>query len=156
MACRKTAAQIREQVDKNLTCRAPGCCDPMTIFRGLGEDYCRYHQMHLSENGGMARPDRPYTFHKKWCCDWCGYNPKEDARFDHIQDPIRKDRGQRATLICDHIVRRADAQAMGWTNEQIDGPENIQTLCQLCDKVKSAEEDDWNKNVRLGEDYENS
>jgi hypothetical protein len=149
MIKRKSPTQIKEQVDKGLTCRAPGCSDSLTIFKGIGEDYCRQHQMHLSENGGLARADRPYTFHKKWSCDWCGYTPKEDARFDRIADPVRKDRGIRATLICDHIVRRADCKAMGWTDEQIDAPENIQTLCQICDKVKSAEEDDWNKNVRV-------
>ena len=149
MTTRKSSAQIKQQVDRALTCRAPGCDQPLTIYRGIGEDCCRHHQMHLSENGGLARADRPYTFHKKWCCDWCNYDPRTDPRVDRILDPVRKDRGQRATLICDHIVRRADAKAQGWTEEQIDAPGNIQTLCQLCDKVKSAEEDDWNKNARL-------
>jgi hypothetical protein len=149
MTKRKSPAQIKEQLDRGYVCLAPGCCEAVTIFKGIGEDYCRHHQMHLTENGGLARADRPYTFHKKWCCDWCGYNPKEDPRFDRIQDSVRRDRGQRATLICDHIVRQADAIAMGWTDDQINGPDNIQTLCQLCEKVKSAENDDWNKNVRL-------
>lgn len=149
MIQRKAASQIKEELERGLKCRAPSCNEPLTIYKGVGEECCRHHQMHLRENGGLARLDRPYTFHKKWCCDWCGYDPRDDGkRFDRIKDPVRKDRGMRATLICDHIVRKSDAAAMGWTAEQIDSKENIQTLCQLCEKVKSAEEDDWNKNTR--------
>ena len=149
MNIRKPTSQIKEQLSKGLTCRAPGCSEPLTMFKGIGEDYCRHHQMHLSENGGLARADRPYTFHKKWSCDWCRYTPKDDPRFDKVLDPVRKDRGQRATLICDHIKRKADCKLLGWPPELIDGPDNIQTLCQICDKVKSADEDDWNKTNRV-------
>jgi hypothetical protein len=139
----KSTSAIREQVEKGYTCRAPGCTEHRTIYKGEGAEYCRGHQVKLME--GLARADRPYTLHKKWCCDWCEYNPKEDKRFGRMTDPIQKDRAQRATLICDHIVRRADARAMGWTDDQIDDVSNIQTLCQICDKIKSSEEDDWSK-----------
>ena len=139
----KPPKTIKEQVEKGLICRAPGCTSHRTIYKGEGGEYCRDHQLKLME--GLARSDRPYTLHKKWCCDWCNYNPKEDRRFDRMTDAIQKDRAQRATLICDHIVRRADAKAMGWTDEQIDDVSNIQTLCQICDKIKSSEEDDWHR-----------
>ena len=65
-----------------------------------------------------------------------------------MTDPVQKDRAQRSTLICDHIVRRADAKAMGWTDEQIDDVSNIQTLCVTCDRIKSAENDDWHKEAQ--------
>jgi hypothetical protein len=150
MAELKSTSAIREQVAKGLTCRAPGCTEHRTIYQGEGAEYCRDHQLKLIE--GLARADRPYTLHKKWCCSDCGYNPKEDKRFERMTDPVQKDRAQRSTLICDHIVRRADAKVMGWTDEQIDDVSNIQTLCVTCDRIKSAENDDWHKEARqIGE-----
>jgi hypothetical protein len=50
---------------------------------------------------------------------------------------------QLATLICDHIVTQQRAEKLGWTFDQIHGPANIQTICQICDKIKSAKEGDW-------------
>jgi hypothetical protein len=149
----KATSAIKEEVAKGLICRAPGCNDHRTIYKGEGSEYCRPHQLKLME--GLARADRAYTLHKKWSCDWCGYNPKEDLRFDRITDPVKKDRGQRASLICDHIVRRADAKAMGWTEEQIHDVTNIQTLCVICDNVKGAENDDWSKLTRKDENETN-
>ena len=143
MTTRKSTTAIREQVEKGYTCRAPGCTEHRTIYKGEGAEYCRNHQLKLMER--LSRSDRPYTLHKQWCCSDCGYNPKEDKRFDRMTDPIQKDRAQRSTLICDHIVRQADARAMGWTDEQIDDVSNIQTLCVTCDRIKSAENDDYHK-----------
>ena len=149
MAETKSNAVIQEQVEKGYICRAPGCTAHRTIYKGEGAEYCRDHQLKLME--GLARSDRQYTLHKQWCCDWCRYNPKEDPRFDRMKDPIQKDRAQRATLICDHIVRRADAKAMGWTDEQIDDVSNIQTLCQICEKIKSSEQDDWSNQAKTND-----
>lgn len=139
----KSDAAIRKQVDEGLVCNAPGCTHPRTMYKGIGEDYCRTHQLALKENGGMARVDRPYTFHKHYCCEWCGFDPKTDSRFDRLTDPKKKASAQSGSLICDHIVARAKAEKLGWTEEQINSKENIQTLCQICEKIKSAEEDDW-------------
>jgi hypothetical protein len=140
----KSPAAIKQQVLGGHKCTAPGCTDSVTIYKGVGESiYCRHHQMMLIENGGLAKANRPYTFHKKWCCSHCGYDPREDNRFDRIEDPKIKKMAQRATLICDHIVTQQRAEKLGWTFDQIHGPDNIQTICQICDKIKSAEEGDW-------------
>lgn len=142
----KNPAVIKRQVLGGHKCTAPGCTEDITIYKGAGEGiYCRDHQLMLLENGGIAKPERPYTFHKKWSCSWCGYDPREDARFDRIADPKIKKQAQRATLICDHIVKQELAEKLGWSFDKIHGPDNIQTLCQICEKIKSAEAGDWHR-----------
>lgn len=144
----KSTSSIKSQVLNNHKCTVPGCNDDVTIYKGAGESlYCRYHQMMLIENGGLAKPNRPYTFWKKYTCQNpnCNYSPWEDKRFDEIEDPKIKHQAQRATLICDHIVKQELAEKLGWDFDKIHGPENIQTLCQICDKIKSAKSGDWHR-----------
>ena len=148
----KNSSVIKQQVLNGHKCTVPGCTDDVTIYKGTGESiYCRHHQMMLIENGGLAKPNRPYTFWKKHNCEWCGYEPWQDKRFDRIKDPKIKRQAQRATLICDHIVSQQAGEKMGWTNDQIHGPNNIQTLCQICEKIKSAESGDWHRMEDLEE-----
>ena len=108
----------------------------------------------LIENGGLAKPNRPYTFWKKYCCEWCEYSPWEDPRFDRIEDSKIKKQAQRATLICDHIVKQELAEKRGWDFDKTHGPDNIQTLCQICEKIKSAESGDWHRVENLEEEVE--
>lgn len=140
----KSPAAIKQQVLGGHKCTAPGCTESVTIYKGTGESiYCRDHQLQLIENGGLAKPNRPYTFWKKHTCEWCDYDPWKDSRFDRLTDPKKKHQAQRATLICDHIVKQELAEKLGWAYEKIHGPDNIQTLCQICEKIKSAEDGDW-------------
>jgi hypothetical protein len=149
----KPAGTIKYQLEKGIVCQAPGCGENLTIYEGAGSDsYCNTHQLRMKEHGGMARPDRPYTFHKSWCCAWCNYDPREDKRFDRMTDEVKKLSAQSATLICDHIITRQKGKLLGWTDEKIDAPENIQTLCQICEKIKSAEEGDWLREREILED----
>ena len=142
----KNPVIIKRQVLGGHKCIAPGCTKDVTIYKGAGEStHCRDHQLMMVENGGLAKAGRLYTLHKQWLCVWCGYDPREDARFDRIIDPKIKKQAQRATLICDHIIKQELAVKMGWTFDQIHGPENIQTLCQICEKIKSAEAGDWHR-----------
>lgn len=140
----KKPGTVKSQMERGASCQAPGCCEPLTVFEGEGSNcYCNDHQLKLKENGGMARGDRGYTFHKEWNCKWCNYDPREDRRFERLTDPVKKLRAQSGSLICDHIVTQRRAKILGWTNDQIHGPDNIQTLCQICEKIKSTEEDDY-------------
>lgn len=142
----KNPSAIKKQVLGGHKCSVPGCKDDVTIYKGTGESiYCRHHQMMLIENGGLAKSNRPYTFWKKPHCEWCGYDPWKDKRFDRMKDPKIKHQAQRATLICDHKVSQQAGEKMGWTEDQIHGPDNIQTLCQICEKIKSAEAGDWHR-----------
>ena len=54
----------------------------------------------------------------------------------------------------DHIVSKAKATKLGWTQAQTDALENLQTICDPCHNKKSAEEEGrrYNPPVRYGED----
>jgi len=40
----------------------------------------------------------------------------------------------------DHILSKAKAKAMGWTQEQIDGSSNVQAISKNCHKRETQEE----------------
>lgn len=40
----------------------------------------------------------------------------------------------------DHIVSKAKAGQMGWRDDQIDDPKNLQTICHPCHLAKTARE----------------
>jgi len=137
---RKSARKLREQFEANLICSIPECGKPLTTYQGPHETkLCRDHQVMLREYGGMARMDRPYTFHKEMSCDCCGYNPFQDPWFDNPPVPWdneeHKQRAMRAMLVVDHIVRQADGGK--------DTKENSQTFCHNCNSKKSMNNKDY-------------
>lgn len=108
-------------------------------MKGIGESIlCREHQLEQREYGGMGRIDRPHTFHRKFECDECGYNPKEDERLADITDKEIKHRVMRMLMHGDHAVeRKADGGG--------DSAENIRSLCYVCHAKKTALNEDWRK-----------
>jgi 5-methylcytosine-specific restriction enzyme A len=52
----------------------------------------------------------------------------------------------------DHIVSKAKAEAMGWTELQINAPENLQTIHKDCHKAKTAEENGKQLKPQIGAD----
>lgn len=137
---RKSAAKLKEQIDKGLTCTIPGCTNPLTHKTGPGSDLlCKKHQKNLREFGGTGRIDRPHTHHRKWVCDECGKNVREEVRkkFPELEDkdPILFNRLCRNRIIGDHIIRRADGGD--------DSEENLQSLCKDCEADKTILNEDW-------------
>jgi len=136
MAKMKSFSAIQQHAGRQ--CSMPGCYEDITMFKGKGESvYCRKHQLGLVEHGGLGRSDRPYTLNKEWCCSKCGYDPRTDPRFDAMLDPVMRNQAQRATIIGDHKLRSHD--------HGTDSRENIQTLCYVCNAIKSAEAKDWSR-----------
>ena len=124
----KALSRIKREI--NLVCAIPGCGQALTTFLGPGSDsVCREHQINLSVYGGLGYHGRDYTHHRKWNCDWCGWDPRTDPRFDRIEDLGTKLSAQRACLIGDHKERRADGG--------LDTEDNIQTLCNTCNNIKT-------------------
>lgn len=54
----------------------------------------------------------------------------------------------------DHIVNKAKAKAMGWTDDQIDALSNLQYLCKPCHLAKTAKDEGrtYVPKVRIGLD----
>lgn len=139
---RKSAAVLKKQIEQNLKCKLEDCDNPLTMFTGPGANHlCRDHQLQQREYGGMGRHDRPWTFAREWCCDWCGYSPKEDPWFENppipFDDELHKARAMRNTLIADHIERKTDGGGHS--------KDNIQTLCQNCNAKKTALHKDYQR-----------
>lgn len=40
----------------------------------------------------------------------------------------------------DHVTSKAEARSLGWTNAQIDDPQNLQAICDACHRTKTASE----------------
>jgi 5-methylcytosine-specific restriction protein A len=55
------------------------------------------------------------------------------------QPCLKQNRPTMATQV-DHIVSKAKAVALGWTQEQIDDPKNCQSICAPCHAKKTTEE----------------
>ncbi len=132
---RKDARTIKEQLAKNLTCKAPDCSNPISQFTGPGNKHlCRDHQLEMAEYGGLGKLDRIWTFSREWSCSWCGYSPKDDPWFDNPPIPFdnetHKHLTMRSMLVADHKERNVDGGGHG--------KDNIQTLCQNCNAKKTA------------------
>jgi hypothetical protein len=140
----KNPAQMKKDLGK--TCKV--CGKAVSQFEGPGSDVlCREHQIKQREYGGLGRIDRPHTFHRLWVCSCCGKDVSVEV--DNIHPGLKENKPDLFNRLCrnriigDHIVRRADAKAMGWTDEQIDHESNLQSLCLDCNSDKTI----------LGEDY---
>lgn len=139
---RKSGEQLKEQINKKLTCTLDGCNKPLSTFTGPGAHrLCRDHQIQQREYGGLGRIDRPHSFSREWSCCWCGYSPKDDPWFENPpipwDDEAHKIRAMRATLIGDHMTRQVDGGG--------DGKDNVQTLCRVCDAKKTTLHKDYKK-----------
>jgi len=129
------------------SCTVPGCGLPLTNLMGPGSSkYCAKHQKNMAVYGGMAKEGRVYTQHKKRACSKCGFDPFDDdtaKKYDYFQykesDPDLFNRCARAMLVGDHSgeLRKVD----GNTEHE----EDITTLCQMCNAVKTQIHKDYLK-----------
>ena len=53
---------------------------------------------------------------------------------------------------CDHIISKAKGKALGWTDERIDDPSNLQAINSDCHKRKTVEENGGKPKQRIGLD----
>jgi len=140
----KNPGQLKRDLGK--ACKV--CGKPVSQFEGPGSDaLCREHQILQREYGGPGRIDRPHTFHRSWICSCCGKDVQ--AEVDRLHPTLKETQPDLFNRLCrnrvigDHIVRRTDAKAMGWTDEQINHPDNLQTLCLDCNSDKTILNEDY-------------
>lgn len=133
---------IQEDEEQGRVCTVPACGKPLTMRKGPGDSkLCRDHQEQLREYGGMARLDKPYSFAKKWICDWCGYDPRTDPWFNNPpipwDDEVHKNRAMRSMIVADHIERATDGGSHA--------ADNVQSLCQCCNTKKTILHKDYQR-----------
>lgn len=117
-------------------CKVPGCGCDITAFMGSGSDsLCELHQRGLAVNGGFGRLNKPYSFHRTSVCDHCGTDYAQHPAIQAISDEETRNRALRTCMIGDHKVRRADGGN--------DTADNIQTLCRICDAIKTTVAQDY-------------
>lgn len=136
---------MRKEVDKH--CTVPGCCEPLTSLTGPGSKrFCAQHQLNMSVYGGTAKEGRIHTQHKEKVCTKCGLAPWSDEvakKYGYYQykydDPDMFNRCARAMLVGDHSgeLRKVDGNK--------EHKEDIDTLCQLCNSVKTQVNNDCRK-----------
>lgn len=73
-------------------------------------------------------------------------------RDKHLCQCARCKASGRTTLATqvDHVVSKAKAQALGWTEEQIDDPSNLQAINDKCHEIKTKEEQGIKHVERVG------
>ena len=134
----KSKARIDEILVHDKKCTIPGCNDQITFYAGpASEVCCRTHQLQEIAYGGLYRAGESHTMQREWICSHCGYDPREDSRFDKITDPAKKLVAMRAVMHGDHIIARADGGD--------DSKKNVQALCVTCHTIKSVDCDDYGK-----------
>jgi hypothetical protein len=130
--------------DLGKVCKVPGCCEPLTNLTGPGSStYCITHQKNMACHGGTAKDGKLYTQHKERVCSVCGCSPWDDETakkygYYHFKedDPDMFNRIARAMLVGDHSgTRRIDGNK--------EHKEDITTLCQNCNAVKTMSNQDY-------------
>ena len=132
----KSLGQLRKEFGK--CCSFPGCTQPRTAFKGVGQDLCRDHQLQQIEYGGMGRKDRPHTFHRNWICGICGWDAWNDPRYAGLTDE-EKSIAIRIVMHGHHDkVRKADGGD--------DTAENVVGGCMICHAIETVKNKDYLKN----------
>ena len=138
----KSKHERRRIIENKISCDVPSCGELISLYKGPDSDTkCREHQIQGVGYGGNAFSDRKYTYHKKHCCEHCGYNPYEDnQRFsiDDFENEADMKRCQNKLLTVDHIDG----------NHENNEPDNCQTLCHLCHTIKTHINKDWTYNLK--------
>lgn len=140
----KSSTERRQIFEEKRSCSLDGCQNPLTEFKGPGQDVlCREHQVEQREYGGFGRYDRPHTFHRGYICDECGQDVRELPQVKAIENPVVRMRAMRSLMHGDHQHLKSEGGS--------DAQENIRNVCNTCHTVKTIEKEDFlggrNKNV---------
>jgi 5-methylcytosine-specific restriction protein A len=62
------------------------------------------------------------------------------ARDEHLCQPCLRAGFVRVGTHCDHVISKAEARSLGWSEEQIESDSNKQCICVDCHASKTARE----------------
>lgn len=114
-------------------CRHPGCS---ALVRD-GSGRCAKHP---AAPGSFADPMRGSRHERGYGTEWDKKRKRILRRDKGLCQPCLEQGRPRPARQVDHIVNKAEARARGWTEEQIEADENLQSICDACHKAKTAEE----------------
>jgi 5-methylcytosine-specific restriction enzyme A len=72
--------------------------------------------------------------------EWVKIRKQVLERDGHLCQPCLKQNRPTVATQVDHITSKAKAVALGWTQDQIDHPDNLQSICTPCHDRKTTEE----------------
>jgi hypothetical protein len=124
-------------------CKLAGCDNVLSKYHGPGETkFCAEHQKTLREYKGFARSDRSYTLWKKAVCEVCGHNPFENDRIKLMAEPKKSVYAMRLLQV-DHIYPSKNSKDKFVLGNEVNHPDNLQTLCGDCHQIKTLDNGDF-------------
>lgn len=119
----------------NKPCRHRGC-------NTLSRNACGYCDVHQAEAVGWNRSRNGTSTERGYGYWWRKLRAVILRRDDGLCVPCRKAGCITTATEVDHITSKAQAKRLGWTKEQMDAHENLQSICEACHRAKTAIERD--------------
>lgn len=116
-------------------CRHPGC---HKLVRN-GSGYCEQHQAdrNLGKFGDSRRGSRQS---RGYGAEWEQKRKKILSRDKGLCVPCREKGRINVAKHVDHKVNKALARLLGWSDEQIEADDNLQSICVACHREKTQSE----------------
>ena len=116
-------------------CRHVGCGQLVRDGSGL----CQAHQSDKAV-GKFADSRRGSRHERGYGTDWDKKRKRILSRDKGLCQTCLKRGKPRPARAVDHVINKAEARRRGWTDEQIEADENLQSICKTCHDAKTAEE----------------
>ena len=117
----------------NKPCRHRGC-------NTLTRDATGYCEAHRAEAVGWTRSNQGSASERGYGSGWRKIRDWVMRRDAGLCQPCSKLGAISLAREVDHIVSKAQAKRLGWTEQQMDARENLQAICSTCHAVKTARE----------------
>lgn len=114
-------------------CSQPGC----GVLVRDGSSRCAAHKIRA---GTFADERRGSRHERGYGAAWDKLRAQIIERDNGLCQPcLKRGRAHQGTHV-DHIVNKAVARRLGWTDEQIDAPANLQCICRAAHRAKTQGE----------------
>lgn len=117
----------------NKPCRHRGCGT-------LTRDASSYCEEHRAEAVGWARSNASSAAERGYGGEWRKIRARVMRRDVGLCQPCARLGAVSLAQEVDHIVNKAQAKGLGWTQQRVDAEENLQAICKACHKSKTARE----------------
>ena len=104
-----------------------------------GTGYCDKHKAECN-SGKFADEHRGSRHERGYGTEWDKKRKRILRRDKGLCQPCLKTGRPKAARQVDHIINKAEAKRRGWTEEQTESDDNLQSICNDCHSTKTAEE----------------